>query len=72
MTPWEQLYPFIDFESIQGYLHYFDTKWLNNSPRFGGLPITHVVEFLNFISEIELEGEDILVKMFILSLSLFL
>jgi hypothetical protein len=52
--------------------HYFDAKWLNNSLRFKGLLITHIVEFLTYISEIELEGEDILVKLFILSLPYFL
>jgi hypothetical protein len=72
MAPWEQVYPTIDFKSFQGYPHYFDTKWLNNSPRFGGLPITHIVEFLKYISEIELGGEDVLVKLFILSLPSFL
>ena len=45
---------------------------LKNSPRLGGLPITHIVEFLKYISEIELEGEDVLVKLFILSLPSFL
>jgi hypothetical protein len=45
---------------------------LNNSPRFEGLPITHIVEFLKYISEIEWEGEDVLVKFFILSLPSFL
>jgi hypothetical protein len=72
MAPWEQVYLTIDFESFQGYLHYFDIKWLNNSPRFEGLPITHIVEFLKYISEIAFEGEDVLVKLFILSLSSFL
>jgi hypothetical protein len=32
----------------------------------------HIVEFLKYISEIELEEEDILVKLFILSLPSFL
>jgi hypothetical protein len=72
MAPWEQVYLTIDFKSFQGYPHYFDAKWLNNSPRFRGLPITHIVEFLKYISEIELEGEDVLVKLFILSLPSFL
>jgi hypothetical protein len=45
---------------------------VKNSPRFRGLPITHIVEFLKYISEIEFEGEDVLVKLFILSLSSFL
>jgi hypothetical protein len=72
MAPWEQVYPTINFKSFQGYPHYLDTKWLNNSPRFGGLPISHIVEFLKYISEIELGGEDVLVKLFILSLPSFL
>ena len=69
--PWEKKYLTIDFKIFQGYSHYFDAKCLNNSPIFGGLPITHIVEFLKYISEIELEGEDFLVKLFILSLPSF-
>jgi hypothetical protein len=72
MAPCEQVYPTIDFKSFQGYLHYFDAKWLNNSPRFRWLPITHIVEFLKYINEIELEGDNVLVKLFILSLPCFL
>jgi hypothetical protein len=72
MVPWEQVYPTIDFKSFQGYPNYFDTKWSSNSPRFGGLPITHIVEFMKYISEIELAGEDVLMKLFILSLPSFL
>jgi hypothetical protein len=68
MAPWEQVYLSIDFESFQVYPHYFDMKWLNNSPRFRGLSITHIVEFLKYISEIEFEGEDVLIKLFTLSL----
>jgi hypothetical protein len=44
---------------------------LNKSPRFRGLPLTHVVEFLKYICEIEDGGEDVLVKLFILSLPSF-
>jgi hypothetical protein len=36
-----------------------------------GLPITHIVEFLNYISEIEFEGEDVMIKLFIISLPSF-
>jgi hypothetical protein len=68
MTPWEKVYLTIYFKSFQGYLHYFDAKWLNNSPRFVDLPITHIVEFLKYISEIEFEGDDVLIKNFIISL----
>ena len=66
------MYPTIDFKSFQGYPKYFDTKWSSNSPRFGGLPITHIVEFLKYISEIELKREDDMVKLSILSLPSFL
>jgi hypothetical protein len=72
MAPWEQAYLTIDFKSFQRYSHYFDANWSNNSPRFEGLPITHIIEFLKYISLIELEGEDVLVELFILSLPSFL
>jgi hypothetical protein len=72
MAPWEKMYPTIDFKIFQGHLHLFDEKWLNNSPRFRGLPIIHIVEFLKYISEKELGGEDVLVKLSILSLPYFL
>jgi hypothetical protein len=65
------VYPSIDFESFQGYPHYFDIKWLNNCPIFKGLPITHIIEFLKYISEIEFEGEDVMIKLFIISLPSF-
>jgi len=68
MVSCEQVYPSIGFESFQGYPNYFDMKWLNNSPRFRSLPINHIVEFLKNVSELEFEGEDVLVKLFILSL----
>jgi hypothetical protein len=42
MAPWEQVYLTIDFKKIQGYPHYVDEKWLNNSLGFGGLPITRI------------------------------
>jgi hypothetical protein len=71
MVPLELVYPTIDFKKIQGYLNYFDTKWSGNSPRFGGLPITHIVEFLKYIIEIELGGEYVLVKLFILYMPSF-
>jgi hypothetical protein len=72
MASWEQVYPTIDFKSLQGYPTCFDTKWLSNPPRFWGLPIPHIVNFLEYMSEIELGGEDVLVKLFILSLPSFL
>ena len=72
MAPWEQVYPTIDFKSFQAYPNYFDTKWSSNYQRFGGLPITHIVEFLKYISEIKLGGEDVMIKLFILSLPSFL
>jgi hypothetical protein len=72
MAPWKKVYLTIDFKSFQGYPRYFDAKWLKNSPRFKGLPITHIVQFLKYISEIEWEGEDVQVNLFILFLPSFL
>jgi hypothetical protein len=67
MAHWEQMYPSIDFRSFQGYPSYFDTKWLNNSPTFLGLPTPHIVNFLEYLSEIKLGGEDALIKLFLLT-----
>jgi hypothetical protein len=72
MASWEQLYPTIDYKSFQGYPNRFDTKWSKNLPRFWGLPTPHIVNFLEYISEVELGGEDVLIKLFILSLPSFL
>jgi hypothetical protein len=72
MAHWEQMYPSIDFRSFQGYPSYFDTKWLNNSPTFLGLPAPHIVSFLEYLSEIKLGGEDALIKLFLLTLPSYL
>jgi hypothetical protein len=67
------VYLTIDFKILKGYPIFFDTKWSSNPPRFeGGLPIPHIVEFFKYMSKIELGGEDVLVKLFILSLPSFL
>jgi hypothetical protein len=72
MAYWEQMYPSIDFRSFQGYPNYFDDKWLDNSPTFLGLPAPHIVNFLEYLSEIELGGEDALINMFLLTLPPYL
>jgi hypothetical protein len=72
MAYWEQMYPSIDFRSFQGYPNYFDDKWLDNSPTFLGLPAPHIVNFLEYLSEIELGGEDALIKLFLLTLPPYL
>jgi hypothetical protein len=72
MASWELLYPTIDFKILRGYPTRFDTKWSNNLPRFWGLPTPHIIKFLDHISEVELGGEDALIKLFILSLPSFL
>jgi hypothetical protein len=72
MAYWEQMYPSIDFRSFQGYPNYFDDRWLDNSPTFLGLPAPHIVNFLEYLSEIELGGEDALIKLFLLTLPPYL
>jgi hypothetical protein len=66
------MYLSIDFRNFQGYPSYFDTKWLNNSPMFLGLPAPHIVNFLEYLSEIKLGGEDALIKLFLLTLPSYL
>jgi hypothetical protein len=72
MAHWEKMYLTIDFKSFQGYPNYFDTKWLNNSPRFLGLPTPHIVNLLDYMSETELGGEDAIIKLFLLTLPSYL
>ena len=72
MAHWEKMYPSIDFRSFQGYPNYFDTKWLDNSPMFLGLPARHIVNFLEYLREIKLGGEDALIKLFFLTLPSYL
>jgi hypothetical protein len=72
MAHWEQMYPRIDFRSFQGYPNYFDTKWINNSPTFLGLPTPHIINVLDYLSEIKLGREDSLIKLFILTLPSYL
>jgi hypothetical protein len=72
MAHWEQMYPTIDFKKFQGYPNYFDTKWLNNSPRFCGLPTPRIVNFLDYMSKTKLGGEDALIKLFIFTLPSYL
>ena len=66
------MYLSIAFESFQGYPNYFDTKWLNNSPMFLGLPTPHIVNFLEYLSKIKLGGEDAHIKLFLLTLASYL
>jgi hypothetical protein len=72
MAHWEQMYPSINFGSFQGYPNHFDTKWLNNSPMFLGLPTPPIVNVLEYLSEIKLGGEDALIKLFLLTLPSYL
>jgi hypothetical protein len=72
MAHWEQMYPSIDFRSFQGYPNYFDTKWLNKSPTFLGLLAPHIVNCLEYLSELKLGGEDALIKLFLLTLPSYL
>jgi hypothetical protein len=72
MAYWEQMYPSIDFRSFQGYPNYFDDKWLDNSPTFLGLPAPHIANFLEYLSDIGLGGEDAFVKLFLLTLPPYL
>ena len=66
------MYLSIDFRIFQRYPNYFDTKWINNSPTFLGLPTPHIINVLEYLSEIKLGGEDALITLFILTLPSYL
>jgi hypothetical protein len=72
MAHWEQMYLSIDFRSFQGYPNHFDIKWINNSLMFLGLPTPYIINFLEYLSEIKLGGEDALIKLFLLTLPSYL
>jgi hypothetical protein len=42
-------FPCIDFESIPRYQNEFKEGWLEKFPKFKGLVVTHVVNFLRYI-----------------------
>jgi hypothetical protein len=73
MAPWSlhKMFPSLDIEDVLGYPNHFSPGWGNNCPKFDGdlsLAITHVVNFLKYVSEIDVTHQDVLIRLFFLSL----
>jgi hypothetical protein len=60
----------LDFSGIQGYPNNYQ-DWREELPRFHGLsdsPLSHISSFIDVISKLNINHEDVKMKMFILSL----
>jgi hypothetical protein len=73
MAPWElhEMFPSLDINNIPGYPNHFSPDWLDDCPKFDGDPssaITHVVKFLKYASKINVIHEDVLIRLFLVSL----
>jgi hypothetical protein len=73
MAPWEfhELYPPLDIKDILGYPNKLPPKWEKNIPKFDGdalFAIPHVSSFLKYVSKLNERHEDVLIRLFVLSL----
>jgi hypothetical protein len=73
MAPWEihEMFPSLDIKNVLGYPNQFSPDWGDNCPKFDGdlsSVITHVVKFLKYTSDINVIHEDVLIRLFLLSL----
>jgi hypothetical protein len=66
-----RMFPSLDIKDILRYPNHFSPYWGNNCPKFDGDPslaITHVVNFLKYVLDIDVTHKDVLMILFILSL----
>jgi hypothetical protein len=67
----QKMFPSLDIEDVSGYPNHFSPGWGNNYPKFDedpSLAITHVVNLLRYVSEIDVTHQDVLIRLFFLSL----
>jgi hypothetical protein len=65
------MFPSLNIEDILGYPNHFSSGWGSNCLKFDGDPslnITYVVNFLKYISKIDVTHQDVLIRLFLLSL----
>jgi hypothetical protein len=65
------MFPCLDIEHVPGYPNHFSQGWGKNCPKFDGDPslaIYHVVNLLKYVSEIDVTHQDVLIRLFFLSL----
>jgi hypothetical protein len=73
MAPWElhEIFPSLDIKNFLGYPNHFSLDWGGNCPKFDGSPslvVTHVVKFLKYVSNIDMMHQDVIIRLFFLSL----
>jgi hypothetical protein len=64
------MFPSLDIEVIMGYPNHFSLGWGSNCLKFDGdlsLTITYVVSFLKYVSNIDVTHQDVLIRLFLLS-----
>jgi hypothetical protein len=71
--PWafHKVYPSIDVKNIPGYPNHFSMEWRESFPKFNGDPalaITHVVNYMKYVSRLNVLHEDVSMKSFVYSL----
>jgi hypothetical protein len=73
MAPWSlhEMFPSLDIKDVPRYPNHFSPDWGDNCPKFDGDPslaIAHVVKVLKYVSEINVTHQDVLIRLFLLSL----
>ena len=69
MAPWElqEIFPSIDIKKFLEYPNHFSPNWGGNCLKFDGSPssvVTHVVNFLKYVSKINVTCQDVLIRLF--------
>jgi hypothetical protein len=70
-TSTHERFPSLGIKDIIGYPNHFSLDWVYDCPKFNGDPtlaITHIVRFLKYTSKINVIHEDVLIKLFLVSL----
>jgi hypothetical protein len=73
MNKWslQKMFPSLNVEDIPGYPNYFPPRLVRKCPKFNGDPllaITHVENFLRYVSESSVTHQDVQIRLFFLSL----
>jgi len=73
MVPWDfhERHPFNDITNFLGYPNHNPWEWRDNCPQYDGNPtvtVSHVLQFLKYVSHLKIPHEDVLIKLFMSSL----
>jgi hypothetical protein len=75
MTPRDfcEFHPCFDLEEISQYPNHFTQEWVENILKFDGIEshsIQHIVFFLEYVLNLDVSHEDVLVMLFLFSLEM--